>query len=183
MNTLVPLANGSEEMEAVIIIDVLRRAGWKVDSVSIEKTLTVKCSRGVNIVADKLWEHIDPTDYDLIVLPGGAQGAETFAAHEGLKETIRIFLASNRNVAAICAAPLVLQAAGVLNNRRATCHPAVSDELTSTPALESRVVIDDNIITSRGPGTAMEFALTLISELDNKEQAASIADGMLCDIY
>jgi 4-methyl-5(b-hydroxyethyl)-thiazole monophosphate biosynthesis len=181
MNTLVPLANGVEEMEAVIIIDTLRRAAWNVVSVAIEGDTTVKCSRGVRLITDKLWEQIDPADFDLIVLPGGIKGTETMTAHAGLAETIRIFLTSDRIVAAICAAPLVLQAAGVLTDRSVTCHPSVTDDITITKASASNVVIDGNLITSQGPGTAMEFALTLIQHIDGEVKARQIANAMVYD--
>ncbi len=181
MNTLVPLANGVEEMEAVIIIDTLRRAGWDVISVAVEGNTTIKCSRGVVLVADQLWEQIDPADFDLIVLPGGLQGTETLTAHAGLAETIRIFLTTDRTVAAICAAPLALQAAGVLTGRSITCHPSVTDDITITKASASNVVIDGNLITSQGPGTAIPFALTLIQQIDGEAKAKQIADAMVYD--
>ena len=181
MNTLVPLASGVEEMEAVIIIDTLRRAGWDVVSVAIEGNTTIQCSRGVVLIADQLWEQIDPADFDLIVLPGGLKGTEALTAHAGLAEAIRIFLTSERTVAAICAAPLVLQAAGVLTDRTVTCHPSVTDDITITETSSSHVVIDNNLITSQGPGTAMEFALTLIQQIDGEAKAKQIANAMVYD--
>ena len=179
MKTLVPLANGVEEMEAVIIIDTLRRAGWDVTSVAVEGHTTIKCSRGVVLIADTLWEQIAPADFDLLVLPGGLKGVETLTTHAGIAETIRIFLASDRTVAAICAAPLVLQAAGVLTDRSVTCHPSVSTDITITTTSKSNVVIDGNLITSQGPGTAIEFALTLIRKLENETKAKQVADAMV----
>ncbi len=181
MNTLVPLANGVEEMEAVIIIDTLRRAGWDVVSVAIEGNTTIKCSRGVTLIADQLWKEVDPADFDLIVLPGGLKGTEALTAHAGLIETIRIFLTSDRTVAAICAAPLVLQAAGVLTDRSVTCHPSVADNITITEVSASNVIIDGNLITSQGPGTAIEFALTLIRQIDGEAKAKQVATAMVYD--
>ena len=178
MKTIVPLANGVEEMEAVIIIDTLRRAGWDVTSVAVEGNTTIKCSRGVVLIADTLWERIAPADFDLLVLPGGIKGVEKLTIHAGLAETIRIFLASDRTVAAICAAPLVLQAAGVLTDRSVTCHPSVSKDITITTS-KSNVVIDGNLITSQGAGTTMEFALTLIQELESETKAKQVADAMV----
>jgi len=177
MNVLLPLAHGVEEMEAVTLIDILRRAKWDVTCAATGSS-PVRGSRGVQLVADTAWDAIDPADFDLLVIPGGAQGAQALAAHEGVLDAIRGFVRDGRPVAAICAGPTVLHAAGVLRERKATSHPSVRGALTDAIVLDDRVVIDGGIMTSQGPGTAMEFALALISTLDASERAGEIARGM-----
>ncbi len=175
---LVPIADGSEEMEAVIIVDVLRRAGWEVALVGLGRK-AVTASRGVRLVADAEWHEIDPADFDLLILPGGMDGMNAMRGDEGVLEAVRCFHQSDRIVAAICAAPLVLQAAGILNGKRATCHPAVREQLTCTRRLDDRVVKDGAIITSQAPGTAMEFALALIDAVDGWQAAERVAAGLV----
>lgn len=178
VKTLVPLSDGVEEIEAVVVVDTLRRAGWDVTSVSAGAR-TVNASRNVKLVADALWGEVDVSEYDLIVLPGGAENARTLASHAGVLEALRVFDASDRTVAAICAAPLVLQAAGILDGRKATCHPAVRKELTAAVYRDKPVVVDRNIVTSQGAGTAFEFALTLIREADGPGKAEQVAEAMV----
>ena len=175
---LVPLADGVEEMEAVIIIDTLRRAGWEVVSASISGN-TITASRGVRIVPDTLWEKINPDNFDVLVLPGGSKGTSALSSDSRVLKTVRNFVNSNKIVAAVCAAPLVLQTAGVLDNRKATCHPAVRDQLKSCVISDERVVTDGSIITSRGPGTAFEFALTIIRHIDGDTAANKVAEGLV----
>ena len=175
---LVPIANGSEEMETVIIVDVLRRAGWDVVLAGVGAK-AVTASRGVKVVADAEWHEVDPAEFDLLVIPGGMDGTNTMRRDEGILETVRCFHQSDRIVAAICAGPLVLQAAGVLTGKRATCHPAVVDELTCTRRLDDRVVRDGAIVTSQAPGTAMEFALALIDAVDGWQAAEKVAAGLV----
>jgi len=179
MKTLVPLSDGVEEIEAVVVIDTLRRAGWAVTCASVSSR-TVTASRNVRLVADALWREVDVSSYDVLVLPGGAGNAQTLASHAEVLEAIRVFDASGRMIAAICAAPLVLQSAGILNGRQVTCHPSVRDQLNSSAVYRNkRVVIDHNIVTSQGPGTAFEFALTLIRQAEGPEKARRIAEDMV----
>lgn len=178
IKALVPIADGSEEMEAVIVIDVLRRAGWSVRIASLDGDL-VTGARGVRLQADVLWDEAAVDEFDLLILPGGGPGSERMGGHAGLLGAIRKYAADGRGLAAICAAPLVLQAAGVLENVRATCHPAVADRLISTPFCPERVVEDHNIVTSQGPGTAFEFALALIAKFSGAESAASVQTGLI----
>lgn len=178
-SALVPLANGVEEMEAVIIIDVLRRAKWNVVTAAIE-TGTVTASRGVKLLADASWDSIDTASFDILVLPGGAGGVAALKAHAGILAAIRSFsMTPGKRVAAICAAPLALQAAGILRGRRVTCHPAVADELVEGIRINDPVVIDANLITSQGPGTTFEFALTLVSLIDGPDTAGTLAKAMI----
>ncbi|XP_057815306.1 protein DJ-1 homolog C isoform X3 [Cryptomeria japonica] len=177
---LVPIANGSEEMEAVIIIDVLRRANIHVVVASVEETLEIVASRKVKIVADKLIEEAATSAYDLIVLPGGMPGAERLSNTQSLTKLLREQAESKKAYGAICASPaVVLEAHGLLKEKKATAHPAFSQKLADQSAADTRVVIDGNLITSRGPGTAMEFALAIVEKIFGQEKAISIAEAMV----
>jgi len=176
---LVPIADGTEEIEAVCIIDVLRRAGAEVVVASVgEKEVT--CSRGVKIVADKLLGDCRADVFDLIALPGGIPGAENLRDSTDLIELLKKQVGADGLYGAICASPaVVLQTHGLLENRRATSHPGFVDHLTPNEAIESRVVVDGNCITSRGPGTAIEFALKLVEILYGQEKAQEVGEPMV----
>eukprot|EP00897_Mesotaenium_endlicherianum_P009564 jgi/Mesen1/8636/ME000050S08048 len=190
---LLPIANGSEEMEAVIITDVLRRAGALVVIASVEEEtgLEITASRGVHIVADAMISDVKDTAFDLVVLPvsvgvpatltqGGMPGAQRLASCDTLDALLKDHVTSNRLCAAICAAPsVVLHAKGLLWNKKATAHPAFSDTLMDQTAVAARVVHDGGMVTSRGPGTAMEFALYLVECLFGPEKAAQVAEPMV----
>ena len=166
---LVPIADGTEEIEAVCIIDVLRRAGAAVTVASVNR-LQVTASRGVKIVEDCLNGDCEGNTYDLIVLPGGMPGAERLRDSELLKQLLHRQANDGRLFGAICAAPaVVLNAHGLLNTKQATCHPAFRDQLAPATAADGRVVVDGNCVTSQGPGTALEFALKLVELLFGEE--------------
>jgi 4-methyl-5(b-hydroxyethyl)-thiazole monophosphate biosynthesis len=176
---LVPIAEGSEEIEAVCIIDVLRRAGAHVTVASVSES-RVKASRGVKIVADVLISEIKDNSYDLIVLPGGMPGAENLRESKELEALLRRQHRNNKLYGAICAAPVVvLQHHGLLDNHKATAHPDFASQLVNKDAVQSRVVVDGNCITSRAPGTALEFALKCVELLYGKEKADEVAGPML----
>ncbi len=176
---LVPIAEGTEEIEAVCIIDVLRRAGAEVVVASVgEKTVT--CSRGVQIVTDRLIGECKAEAFDMIARPGGVPGAQNLRDSADLTELLKKQTGSGGFFGAICASPaVVLQAHGLLVNRQATSHPAFSDQLESNESIESRVVVDGNCITSRGPGTALEFALALVERLYGEEKAREVGAPMV----
>ena len=174
---LVPLAEGCEEMEAVIIIDVLRRAGWDVLPAGIDRE-RITASRGVVLVADARLEDVDPAGIDVLAIPGGGAGAERLRTNAAVLRLVRDFEAQGKWVGAICAGPLVLQEAGILVNRRATCHPGVRSRFEGQ-AQPERVVIDGRVVTSQGPGTAFEFALALIRQIDGPAAADAVAEGLL----
>ncbi|MFU8780720.1 MAG: DJ-1 family glyoxalase III [Kiritimatiellia bacterium] len=180
--TLVLVANGSEEMEAVITIDVLRRAGWPVTVAAVQQDTTITASRGVQIVADAALASIDTTSYDLLVLPGGKGGADTFTEDPNVQQAIKAFDADNKTIAAICAAPLALDAAGILRNRRYTCYPGVEENIHAGTYTTATVVIDQNLVTSPGPGTSFAFALALVERLENKKAADTLRRQMLLDV-
>ncbi|KAG2425524.1 hypothetical protein HYH02_015009 [Chlamydomonas schloesseri] len=181
---LVPIGNGTEEMEAVIIIDVLRRAGAKVTVASVEDSPQVVCSRSVRLVADKLIGDCASHTYDLIALPGGMPGAERLRDCAVLEALVRAQRDSGRLYAAICATPYVfLQAKGLLEGKVATAHPAFSDGLKDQSRAVDRVVVDGNLTTSRGPGTAFEFALSLVKQMYGEEKAKMVGGPMVMFQY
>lgn len=173
------LADGFEEIEAMTIVDLLRRAGIETELVSIMKRLLVTGSHGVKVIADILFEDAVYSACELIVLPGGLPGSTNLDAHEGLREKILSFHNQGKKLAAICAAPLVFGHAGVLNGKKATCYPGNEKELEGAEIMTDTVVSDQGVITSRGPSTSIPFALTLIKELKGKETAGKIAEGLL----
>jgi 4-methyl-5(b-hydroxyethyl)-thiazole monophosphate biosynthesis len=176
---LVPIADGTEEIEAVTIIDVLRRAGADVVVASVGGREVV-ASRGVKIVADCLIGVCGGRPFDLVVLPGGMPGAEHLRDNETLKRILMEQSAAGRLFGAICASPaVVLEAHGLLKNRRATCHPGHIDKLSDPTSAQARVVVDGHCITSQGPGTAMEFALKLVELLFGPDKAAAVAGPMV----
>lgn len=176
---LVPIADGSEEIEAVTIIDVLRRAGIEVTVASINQ-LQIRASRGVKIVADRLLSDCVGQEFDVVALPGGMPGAENLRNSDELKRILLKQAEAGKLFGAICAAPaVVLGAYGLLKGRKATSHPDFLERLPEEVASEERVVVDANCVTSRGPGTAMEFALKIIELLLGAEAAASVAKPMV----
>ncbi len=178
---LVPIADGIEEIEAVTIIDVMRRAGADVTVASVGD-LQVTASRGVKLTGDCLISDCSDSVYDLIALPGGMPGAEHLRDSNDLATILDRQRRAGRLYAAICASPaVVLQHHGLLADRKATTHPSFVDRLDNTEQVESRVVVDGNCVTSRGPGTALEFALVLVELLFGEERATEIAGPMLVD--
>jgi protein deglycase len=176
---LVPIADGSEEIESVAIIDVLRRAGADVTVASVND-LQVTCSRGVRITADVLIADCVEKNYDLIALPGGIPGAENLRDSSVLTEILTKQARDGRYYAALCAAPqVVLAHHGLIGNKKVTGHPLFVDHIMNKSDVDSRVVVDDNLITSRGPGTAIEFALKLVELLYGEEKARETAAPML----
>lgn len=178
MNVLMPVADGSEEMEIVIVVDTFRRAKWNVVIAGLKEG-AIRASRGVRLTPDAVWADVNPEAFDMLVIPGGSDGVLALVKDERLLATVRAFMANGKWVAAICAGPLVLQAAGVLKGRRATCHPGVVGELTQTPRLNDRVVVDGRLITSQAPGTAFEFALELIRAVEGDRKADELARSMV----
>jgi protein deglycase len=179
INALVLLAEGVEEMEAVIAIDVLRRAGVEVVTASTGMAREVTASRGVRLIADALLKDAHPTEFNALVIPGGAGGSRRLAGDARVMELVRLYVKAGKLVAAVCAGPLVLEAAGVLKGVRITCHPGVRDQFPGVQVCADRVVVDGNFITSQGPGTSMEFALAIARRLVGEEVAANVAEGLV----
>jgi len=181
-NVLVPIADGTEEMEAVIVIDVLRRAGARVIVASVGDR-QVTASRGVRLVADTELSAVAGETFDLIALPGGMPGAEHLRDSPELARLLADQDSAGRLIGAICAAPAVVLAHhGLLANRRATGHPAFQDCLGETADRVAPVVVDGNIITSQGPGTALAFALRLVTALYGEDRAREIAGPMVWSV-
>jgi 4-methyl-5(b-hydroxyethyl)-thiazole monophosphate biosynthesis len=177
MKVLVPLTDGFEEIEAISTIDVLRRAG--IDAViagSPGSTLTGV--HDVKIQADGMLKDIDPEEFDAVILIGGSPGYINLGNSQKVQEIIRDFFSKDKLVAAICAAPTILSKAGILDERKATIYPGMEKEIPR-PRNE-KVVVDQNVITSQGPGTAVEFALSIAEKLVGKEKANEVRRGMVC---
>ena len=176
---LVFLVNGFEEIESMAPIDLLRRAGITVDTVSINEDNQVTSSRKIRVLTDKTIDEINFENYEMIVLPGGP-GTENYMKSEKLLEKLKEF-SINRKLGAICAAPTILSALGILNGKQAICFPACEPDLIKDGAIivNQDVVKDNNIITSRGAGTAIDFSLALIEELLGKNKSHEIRKEIL----
>lgn len=174
-NVLVPLAQGCEELEAVTIIDLLRRAEINVVTASL-KNEPIHASRGTVLIADKTLDEVLQQDFDMVVLPGGLPGADHLNDDPRIQALLKQMASSDKFTAAICAAPKVLATAGILSGKRATSYPGTLESLglSDTSIENNPVVIDGKVITSRGPGTAMDFALELIELLIGKEKRVSV---------
>lgn len=173
------LGNGFEEVEALTVVDVLRRAGIDVKTISISKTKEVKGAHNITVIADKSFDEIDNNAVDMLVLPGGMPGTTNLEKHEGLKALIREFYQKEKYIAAICAAPSILGKMKLLNSCSATCYPGFEKYLEGAIHSEAPVVRHKHIITSKGPGTAMLFALELVEILIGKDKAESIKESMI----
>ncbi|HHZ87549.1 MAG TPA: DJ-1/PfpI family protein [Chromatiaceae bacterium] len=177
---LVPLAQGCEELEAVTIIDLLRRAGIEVITASLDGD-TITASRGVRLVADVGLDEVVDDDFDMVVLPGGLPGADHLNADARIHALLNRMADAGRYTAAICAAPKVLADAGLLDGHQATAYPGVLDGVAEPSFFLSSeaVVRDAAVITSRGPGTAMDFALTLIDVLEGADARQVVEDALV----
>lgn len=176
---LVAIADGIEEIEAVTIIDVLRRAGVQVTVASIAEK-EIKASRGTLLAADTSIAACKNDEFDLIALPGGMPGAEHLRDCGELELMLKNQKESGRLYAAICASPVVVfQHHGLLEGRKATCHPSFENELLDKSSVNAAVVVDGPCATSRGPGTAMEFSLKLVEMLCSVQEAEKIAKAMV----
>ena len=175
-------ADGFEEVEALTCVDVMRRAGMPVVTVSINPVLEVTGAHGVTVVTDSLFEDNDYSDAEWLVLPGGVPGAPNLVACEPLCDAL---LAQNKRggkVAAICASPsLVLAPLGILSHRQAVCYPGMENPEGEVNWGDTRVSVDGNVVTGNGPASAAPFALTIVAESLGREKAAEVASGMLQD--
>lgn len=166
MKVLLHLADGFEELEAISVVDTLRRADINIQMVSITGKRDVIGAHNIAVIADMLFESVDYSDVDMIILPGGLQGTQTMDKHVGLKEQLLIAVERGKWVAAICAAPIILGKLGLLKGKTATCYPGFEQHLQGADiSLPDSTIIDGNIITSRGPGTSLNFALTIVEVL------------------
>lgn len=177
---LVPLAEGFEEIEAVTVIDVLRRAEIEVTVAGLVPG-AIRGARGIEVVPDRELEGIDSESYDMVVLPGGMPGTLRLMEDERVLGAVRALHGMGRTTAAICAAPMVLESAGVVGDSELTSHPSVRDRLGRARVLgEPAVVRSGSLVTSQGVGTALEFALELVAELKGSAVAGELATAMVC---
>jgi 4-methyl-5(b-hydroxyethyl)-thiazole monophosphate biosynthesis len=175
---LVPLAQGCEELEAVTIIDLLRRANINVITAGLDSR-AVTASRGTVLIPDTDLDKALADDYDMVVLPGGLPGADNLDNDERIKTLLIKMAKSEKFTAAICAAPKVLAHAGLLERKKATAYPGILDDVNNAHVSSDAIVIDGKVITSRGPGTAMDFALTLIESLAGKEKRDQVEKSLV----
>ncbi|GHT09106.1 thiazole biosynthesis protein ThiJ [Bacteroidia bacterium] len=179
MKVFLFLANGFEEIEAIGTIDILRRSGLDVTTVSITDNLQVSGAHNISVTADERFEEVDFSSADLLVLPGGGSGTKNLGTHEGLKTLLKQHAAAGKKMAAICAAPMVLGGLGLLQGKRATCYPGCEDALQGATIMDANVVKDGNIITGKGPGFTFDFALMLVAELQGQAKVDEVAAGLL----
>jgi 4-methyl-5(b-hydroxyethyl)-thiazole monophosphate biosynthesis len=181
IKVLVLLAEGFEEVEAVTPIDYLRRAGVEVTIAAISLFMTVKGARGIKVDADTELAGLGgAANWDAVIIPGGMKGAENIAASQEARKLITDMAASGKQVCAICASPaIVLSPLGLLAGKKFTCYPGMEEKVKDGNWSGERVVVDGNIITSRGAGTSGEFAIAIIEKLIDSAAAKKIADAVL----
>ena len=175
---LVPLADGCEELEAVTIIDLLRRAGIEVVTAGLKPGI-VCASRGVQLVPDLTLDVALQDDYDMVVLPGGMPGATHLKDDARIIELLKKMAAAGKYIAAICAAPMVLAEAGILNGKQATSYPGFLDTISDVTLSSAAVVQDGKVLTSRGPGTAMDFSLALVEILTGTDMRKQVEAALV----
>lgn len=173
------LANGSEEIESLIPVDVFRRGGVEVKTVSITGSEFVEMAHGVTLKADLKFEDADLSDADLLMLPGGLPGATNLNDHEGVRQAMLRQYESGKLVAAICAAPMVLGSLGIVKGKRATCYPGFEKYLDGATYTHELCTVDGNIITGEGPAATLPYAYTLLAMLTTEQTAHSVAKGMM----
>ena len=178
MKVLIPLADGFEEIEFSTIVDILRRAEIDVTVAGLKEG-AIEGAHGVKAIPDTTIDKTNASDFDVIVLPGGYPGYEKLGEDRRVLKLVQEMQAEDKIVAAICGAPSVLSKAGILKGRTATIYPSVKDMLIDTQYVDARVVVDGKIITSQGPGTAMEFSLKLVELLAGKNKMVEISQEVL----
>lgn len=170
---------GYEEIEALTVVDMCRRAGIEISMVSITGESKVTGSHGITVEMDLRFEEVDFAALDMIVLPGGMPGTRNLEAHQGLMEQVDAFCRDGRYVAAICAAPSIFGHRGIVNGRKACCYPGFEEELAGAEVCYENVCVSDHVITSRGMGCAIDFSLAIISVLCGRETAEEKAKSII----
>jgi 4-methyl-5(b-hydroxyethyl)-thiazole monophosphate biosynthesis len=178
MKIIVPLAEGFEEIEFSTIVDILRRAGADVITVGLKEG-AIEGRSGIKMIPDFSIDKINPDEFDVVVLPGGSPGFINLGNDEKVINLVRELYRKDKYVTAICGAPSVLSKAGVLKKRKATIHPTCKEMIEDAKYLDERVVIDGKIITSQGPGTAMEFSMKLVEVLFGREKMEEVNGEVL----
>jgi protein deglycase len=175
---LVPISNGFEEIEAISIIDVCRRAGIEVITAGVEDNILIG-AHNIKIETDKKISEVSSDNFDMIALPGGLPNAFTLAENSDVQRLLKEFKEKNKKIAAICAAPYALHKANVLNENY-TCYPSFEEKIKDEGYINNKnIVIDSNVVTSKGPATAMEFALEIVKILEGDEVYFSVKNGLL----
>ncbi len=167
-------AEGYEEVEALMTADILMRGGVDLKLVSITEAIQVTGSHGITVSMDKTLAQVSMEEQDAIILPGGMLGTKNLGASDRVTKALKKMNEAGKIVAAICAAPSVLGACGILEGKKATCYPGFEDQLTGAEFVDEMAVIDGNVITSRGLGTSMEFGFALLQQLVSREKAEEI---------
>jgi 4-methyl-5(b-hydroxyethyl)-thiazole monophosphate biosynthesis len=178
MKIIVPLAEGFEEIEFSTIVDILRRAGADVITVGLKEG-AIEGRSGIKMIPDFSIDKINPDEFDIVVLPGGSPGFINLGNDERVINLVRELYRKDKYVTAICGAPSVLSKAGVLKKRKATIYPGCKEMLGDAKYLDERIVIDRKIITSQGPGTAMEFSMKLVEVLFGREKMEEVNGEVL----
>ncbi|KAK9077176.1 hypothetical protein SSX86_005512 [Deinandra increscens subsp. villosa] len=176
---LIPVANGSEDIEVVTVVDILRRAKLDVTVASLEKTLTISGSHGIKIIADKLLKNAAESIFDLIILPGGVSGVERLSKSRILKKLLKEQASNGRKYGALSSSLSILHKQGLLQNKKATAHPSVVSMLDSNTIVGSQVVVDGRLITCRGLSSSLELALAIIAKFCGHGRAKSVATGLV----
>lgn len=178
-NVLIFLADGFEEVEALTVVDLLRRADIDITTVSIEDTMTVTGRSNITVEADKLIDDVDFDSADTIVLPGGMPGTKNLAACKVLMNHVDKYAEHGKRLCAICAAPTVYGKRGLLKGKRACCYPGMEQDLLDAVVTYDPVTVDGNFITSRGAGTAIDFALAIIEQIKGHTIAENISKSIV----
>ena len=173
------LADGFEEIEGLTVVDLLRRAGIEVTTVSITGQHMIHGAHGIDVQADKLFEDMNYEEQDMLVLPGGMPGTLNLGKHKGLEALLRKFYQKGKYIAAICAAPSVFGKYGFLEGRTATSYPGFEEALEGARVVQDAVAVSDFVITSRGMGTAIPFSLSLIEQLVGTEKSEEIGKSII----
>lgn len=179
MSYYIFLAEGFEMIEALTVVDMLRRAKMEIYTVSVSETEMVTSSHNVTVKADMRFEDVDFAGADMLILPGGMPGTKHLGEHKGLTEQLLRFHQEGRKLAAICAAPSVLGELGILKGKRATCYPGFEDKLAGAEFVKAPAVVDGNIITGRGMGAAIDFASAIITDAMGEAKAQEIQAGIM----
>lgn len=174
-NIAIHLATGFEEIEAITVIDILRRAKLNVITISIGEDKTVVGAHNIPVLADKIFEEINYEEIDMIILPGGVLGTSNLENHIELKKRVIEFDLDNKLIGAICAAPSIIGKLGLLEDKEAICYPGLEDKLFNAKISKNSTVVSDNIITSKGIGSAIEFSLTIVETILGKEVADKLS--------
>ena len=172
-------ATGYEEIEALTVVDICRRCNVEIDMVSVTETDMVTGSHGIPVKIDKLFSEVNFGEYDMLVLPGGMPGTRNLEAHEGLMAQVDAFFEAGKYIGAICAAPSVFGHRGILKGKRACCYPGFESHLEGASVSTNPVEVDGNVITSRGMGTAIPFALAIASHFCGQEKADEMAKTII----